>query len=59
VRYEWSEADHQEVQSWQWDHIIGQFSQTRIDLSWKPEATRNCGHGWIDEAVQVTMRGTA
>jgi len=32
TRRQWSEARHEEMQTWEWNHVHGQFTQVRIQL---------------------------
>jgi len=32
TRCQWSKAGHEEMQTWEWNHVHGQFTQVRIQL---------------------------
>ena len=32
-----SESDHEEVESWEWYQVGGEFSQVRVELTWESE----------------------
>merc|ERR1711971_390583 len=41
---EWSETNHEEVQSWEWNQVGSKLSQVRVQLTWESQAagdTRN------------------
>lgn len=55
TRGEWCEADHEEVESWEWNQVNGEFSQVGVELSWESEAACDTGHGGWDEMVEVSI----
>lgn len=54
-RGEWSESNHEEVESWEWDQVDSQFSQVGVELTWESEAGGNSGDTGRDEVVQVSV----
>ncbi len=52
---EWSESNHEEVESWEWDQVGGQLSEVRVELTWESETTGDSRHGSRDQVVQVTI----
>lgn len=49
------ESDHEEMQSGEGDHVDGQFSQIRVELTRESETGRDTGHDDRDEVVEVTV----
>jgi hypothetical protein len=39
-----SKADHEEVQTWEWDHVDSQFAKIRVQLTRETEASGDTGH---------------
>ena len=35
---EWSESDHEEVKTWEWNHVDGELAEIGVELSWETEA---------------------
>jgi len=54
---EGSEAWHEEVQTWEWNHVDGQFAEIGVQLTWESEAGGDTAHGGADEMVQVAVGG--
>lgn len=52
---EWGKSGHEEVEAWEWDHVDGQLSEVRVELTWESEAGGDTGHGGGDEVVEVTV----
>jgi hypothetical protein len=50
-----SETDHEEMQSWEWHQVGGQFSQVRVQLTWESQAAGDTGDGGRDQMVKVTV----
>ena len=52
---QWSESNHEEVKSWEWNQVNRQFSQIWVELTWESEA---CSYSWDAcryEVVQVSV----
>ena len=41
---EWSEAGHEEVKTWEWDHVDSQLPQISVQLPWESETGRDARH---------------
>ena len=41
---EWSEAGHEEVETWEWHHVDGQLPQISVQLPWESETGRDARH---------------
>lgn len=52
-----SEADHEEVQTGERNHVDGQLSQIRVQLARETEGGGDTRHNGGDEVVQVTVGG--
>jgi len=52
---EWGETGDEEVETWEWDHVDGELSEVRVELTWESEASGDTGHGGGDEVVEVTV----
>jgi hypothetical protein len=39
-----SKADHEEVQTWEWDHVHSQFAKIRVKLTRETKASGDAGH---------------
>jgi len=44
-RHERREAGHEEVQSWERNHVHGQLAQVRVQLTGEPQTSCHSGHG--------------
>ena len=51
-----SESRHEEVQTWERNHVNGQFPQIGIELTWEPETGGHSRHGCADQVVQLLVR---
>jgi hypothetical protein len=51
-----SEAWHEEVETWEWDHIDSKFAEISIQLTWEPEAGGDTRHCEGNQMVEVTVR---
>jgi len=54
-RGEWSKAWHEEVESWEGNHVDGELSEIGVELTWESEAGGDAAHGGRDEVVQVAV----
>ena len=54
---EWSEAGHEEVETWERDHVDGKLPQISVQLSWESETGRDARHCSGDQMVEVTVCG--
>jgi len=52
---QWSESSHEEVKSWEWDKVDGEFSQVGVKLSWESQAAGDTGESSRDEMVKITI----
>merc|ERR1712178_395412 len=50
-----SETNHEEVKSWEWHQVGGEFSQVRVQLTWESQAAGNTGDGSRDQMVKITV----
>ena len=55
ARRERGKSDHEEVQSREWDHIDGKFSEIRVQLTRETETRSDAGHNDGHEVVEVTI----
>jgi len=51
-----SEANHEEMETWEWHHVDGQFAEIRVKLTRETQAGGNAGHDGGDQVVEVTVR---
>ena len=54
---EWSEAGHEEVETWEWDHVDSQLPQISVQLPWESETGRDARHRSRDQMVEVAVCG--
>lgn len=54
---EGSEADHEEVETREGNHVDGQLAEVGVELARETETGGNTGHDGGDQVVQVTVRG--
>jgi hypothetical protein len=52
-----SEADHEEVETREWNHVDGQLAEIGVELTGETETGGHAGHDSRDQVVQVTVRG--
>lgn len=52
-----SEADHEEVETREGNHVDGQLAEVGVELTRETETGGNAGHDGGDQVVQVTVRG--
>jgi len=52
-----SESRHEEMQSWEGNHVDCQLSQVSVELSREPEASGHTGHCKGDQVVQIAVGG--
>ena len=55
TRSERGETDHEEMETWEWHHVDGEFSQVRVELTWETETGGDTRHDEGDEVVEVTI----
>ena len=51
----WGETNHEEMESWEWNQVDGQFSQIWVELTWESKTTGNTWHGSWDQMVKITI----
>ena len=51
----WGESNHEEMESWEWNQVDGQFSQIWVELTWESETTGNTWHSSWDQMVKITI----
>jgi len=54
---EGGEADHEEVEAGEWDHINGELAEVAVELSGEPEGAGGSGDRGGDEVVEVAVGG--
>ena len=52
-----SEANHEEVETRERNHVDGQLAKIRVELTGETETGGHAGHDSRDQVVQVTVRG--
>ncbi|CRK13813.1 hypothetical protein BN1723_002035 [Verticillium longisporum] len=52
-----SEADHEEVETGEGNHVDGELAEIGVELAGETERGRDAGHDGGDEVVQVAVRG--
>merc|ERR1719213_163133 len=52
---EWREANHEEVETWEWNQIHCKLTEISVQLTRKPQARRNTAHGRANKVVQITI----
>jgi len=52
---EWSETDHEEMESWERHQVGGELSQIRVQLTWESQAAGNTRDGSRDQMVEITV----
>ena len=52
---QWGETGHEEVETWEWDHVDSQFSQISVQLTRESETGGDTRHGGRDQMVQITV----
>ena len=52
---EWVEAWHEEVETWEGDHVDGQFPEIGVQLTWESQTGGDSRHSGRDEMVQVAV----
>jgi hypothetical protein len=52
-----SEADHEEVQTGEGNHVDGELAEIGVELTGETEGGGHTGHDGGDEVVEVTVRG--
>ena len=57
TRRQGGEADHEEVEAGEGDHVDGQLAEVAVELAGEAEAARRAADGGGDEVVQVAVRG--
>ena len=53
---EWGEADHEEVKTWEGDHVDGELAQITVELPREAQAGSDARHDCGDEMVEVAVR---
>ena len=52
---QWSKAWHEEVKTWEWNHVHSQLAEISVKLTWEAQAGGHTRHGGRHEMVQVTI----
>ncbi len=52
---EWSESNHEEVETWEWHEVNSELSQVRVELTGESEAAGNTGESGGNEMVKITV----
>ena len=52
---QWGETDHEEVQTWEWDHVYSDFAQVTVQLTWETQAACYTRHSSRNQVVKVTV----
>ena len=52
---QWSEPDHEEVQTWEGNHIDSEFSEIRVELTGETETSGHTRHDEGNEVVEVAV----
>ena len=52
---EWGKAWHEEVETWEWNHVDCQFTKISVQLTRESETGCDSGHGSRHQMVQVTV----
>ena len=48
-------AGHEEVETWEGDHVDGQLPQVRVELTWEAQTGRDTGHDDRHEVVEIAV----
>jgi hypothetical protein len=51
-----SKTWHEEVESWEWNHVDSKFTEISVQLTWEPETSSDSRHCEGHQMVQVTIR---
>merc|ERR1711988_361815 len=49
------EANHEEVQTWEWNEIHSELTKISVQLTREAQASCYTAHGCTDEVVQITV----
>jgi len=52
---EWSETNHEEMESWEWDQVDSELSEIRVELTWESDGAGDTRHSDRDEMVEITI----
>jgi hypothetical protein len=52
---EWSETNHEEMESWEWNQVDSELSEIGVELTWESDGAGDTGHGDRDEMVEITV----
>jgi hypothetical protein len=52
---EWSETNHEEMESWEWDKVDSEFSEIGVKLTWESDGAGDTRHSDRDEMVEITI----
>jgi hypothetical protein len=53
----WSETNHEEMESWEWDQVDSELSEIGVELTWESDGAGGTRHGDGDEMVKITIGG--
>ena len=42
---EWSETNHEEMESWEWDQVDSELSEIGVELTWESDGAGGTRHG--------------
>lgn len=51
-----SESDHEEMETWEWNHVDSELAKIGVELTWETQAGGDTGHDSGNEMVQVAVR---
>ncbi len=52
---QWGKARHEEVQTWEWNHVHSQFAEISVKLTRETKASGDTRHGCTNEMVQIAI----
>jgi hypothetical protein len=50
-----SESNHEEVETWERNHVDSQLAKIRVELTWETKTGGDTGHDGRDQVVEVTV----
>jgi hypothetical protein len=53
---QWGKADHEEVETWEWNQVHCKLSEIRVQLARETQAASRSRHSSGHQVVQVTIR---
>jgi len=52
---EGSETDHEEVKTWERNHVDSKLAKIRVELTWETQASGDTRHDGRNEVVQIAV----